>query len=52
VKVCQEHTSVLEDTFFVKCHFAGKEKEKVRQILPVSGGLMKAWQKSEAEYLF
>lgn len=43
---------MFRDTFFVKCHFAGKEKEKARQILPVSRGLMKAWQKSEAEYLF
>lgn len=35
---------MFRGTFFVKCHFAGKEKEKARQILPVSGGLMKAWQ--------
>lgn len=39
-------------SFFVKCHFAGKEKEEVRQIPLVSRELMKAWQKSEAEYLF
>lgn len=52
MKVCQKCTSMFEGTFFVKCHFAGREKEKARQILAVSGGLMKAWQRSEAPELF
>lgn len=52
MSVCQECTSMFEGTFFAGCHFAGKEKERARQILAVSGGLMKAWQGSEAQYLF
>lgn len=52
MKVCQGCTSMCGGTFLVKCHFAGKEKERARQIPPMSRGLMKAWQNSEADYLF